>query len=121
MSPSIIFSFLCRNQSQLSHQPPQVAHVPIRPSGADQRVLHLLREHGGHGDLRLRTHVSLLHMRPEAEENVQRLLSHLQETDQGHHQDLPQHMRVLGRRPPLPSPQSRNLLTQRYFRARTTT
>lgn len=58
-----------------------------------RRMLHLLRKHGGHGHLRLWTHVSVLHLRPQAQEDVQRLLSHLQEADQGHHQDLPQHIK----------------------------
>ena len=81
---------------RLTRQAPQVAQLPPRrrPGGVAGRVLHLLRECGGHGHLRLRTHVSLLHLRPEAQEDVKRLLPHLPETDQGHHQDLPQHVRT---------------------------
>lgn len=53
---------------------------------------HLLRERGGHGPLRLRTHVFVLRMWPQTQENGQRLLPHLQEDNQRYHQDLPQHV-----------------------------
>lgn len=46
-----------------------------------RRVLHLLREHRGHGHLRLWAHVLVLHLRPQTQEDVQRLLPHLQEAD----------------------------------------
>ena len=60
------------------------------------RVHHLLRERGGHGAVRLWPHVPLLRLRPQAEEDEQRMLSHLQARHQRHHQDLPEH--VGGRR-----------------------
>lgn len=91
------FIFLCqfhhRNDPKFTNQPPQVTYVPIRPWALVRRVLYLLREHGGHGHLRLRTHVSVLHLRPQTQEDVQRLLSHLQKADQRHYQDLPEHVR----------------------------
>lgn len=53
---------------------------------------YLLRERGGHGAVCLRTHVLVLRLRPQAQEDGQRLLPHLQEDNQRHHQDLPQHI-----------------------------
>lgn len=82
-----------RDEPKLSGEPAQVAHVPDGPRSVDGRVLHLLREHGGHGHLRLRPHVSLLHLRHQAEKDVQRLLSNLPATNQRHYQDLPKHVR----------------------------
>lgn len=82
-----------RDEPKLSGEPAQVAHVPDGPRSVDGRVLHLLREHGGHGHLRLRPHVSLLHLRHQAEKDVQRLLSNLPATNQRHYQDLPKHVK----------------------------
>lgn len=53
---------------------------------------HLLRERGGHSPLRLRTHVSLLHLWPQTQEDGQRMLPHLQKDNQRYHQDLPEHV-----------------------------
>lgn len=83
-----------RNQPQFTNQPAQVTNVPIRPRTLVWRVLHLLRERGGHRHLRLWAHVSVLHLWPQTQENVQRLLSYLQKTDQRHYQDVPQHVKV---------------------------
>lgn len=60
----------------------------------ERRVHYLLRECGGHCAVRLRTHVLVLRLRPQAQEDGQRLLPHLQEDNQRHHQDLPQ--RIVG-------------------------
>lgn len=84
---------LHRNNPKFTNQPPQVTYVPIRPWALVWRVLYLLWEHGGHGHLRLWTHVSVLHLRPQTQEDVQRLLSHLQKADQRHYQDLPEHVK----------------------------
>lgn len=56
-------------------------------------MFYLLRELGGHGHLRLRTHVSVLYLWHQAEEDVQRLLSNLQKANQRHNQDLSEHIR----------------------------
>lgn len=56
----------------------------------ERRMLHLLRERRGHRPLRLWTHVSLLRMRPQTQEDGQRVLPHLQEDNQRYHQDLPE-------------------------------
>lgn len=53
---------------------------------------HLLREHGRHGHLLLWTHVSLLFMWAEAQEDGQCLLPHLQTGHQRYHQNIPQHL-----------------------------
>lgn len=90
---NFMFVFHHRNHPKFASQPPQVTYVPIRPRALVRRVLHLLRELGGHGHLRLWTHVSVLHLRRQTQEDVQRLLSHLQKANQGHHQDLPEHVR----------------------------
>lgn len=82
-----------RDDSKFTDQSTQVPNVPIRPWTLGWWVFHLLRELGGHGHLRLRTHVSVLHLRHQAQEDVQRLLSNLQKANQRHHQDLPEHIR----------------------------
>lgn len=87
------FTYYHRNNPKFTSQPAQVTYVPVRPRTLVWRVLHLLREHGGHGHLRLWTHVSVLHLRPQAQEDVQCLLSDLQAANQGHHQDLSEHIR----------------------------
>lgn len=53
---------------------------------------HLLRECGGHCPLRLWTHVSMLHLWPQTQEDDQRVLPHLQEDNQRHHQDVQEHV-----------------------------
>lgn len=83
-----------RNKPQFTNQPAQVTNVPFRPWTLVRRVLYLLRECGGHRHLRLRAHVSVLRLWPQTQENVQRLLSYLQKTDQRHYQDVPQHVKV---------------------------
>lgn len=92
----LFFCFFCprlRHNPELSVlQPPRVPNLPVLLELVERRVHHLLREHGGHGPLRLRTHVSLLHLRPQAQENGQRVLPHLQEDNQRHHKDLPEHV-----------------------------
>lgn len=91
-APSVVV--LHRNKPKLTDQPAQVTYVPVRPRTLVWRVLHLLREHGGHRHLCLRAHVSVLRLWPQTQENVQRLLPHLQKTDQRHYQDIPQHVKV---------------------------
>lgn len=90
----IVPPVLHRNKPRHADQLAQVTYVPVRSWTLVWRVLHLLREHGGHRHLCLRAHVSLLHLWPQTQENVQRLLSHLQKTDQRHYQDIPQHVKV---------------------------
>lgn len=92
--PAPSFVVWHRNKPELTDPLAQVTYVPVRPRTLVWRVLHLLREHGGHRHLRLRAHVSVLHLWPQTQENVQRLLSHLQKTDQRHYQDIPQHVKV---------------------------
>lgn len=59
------FFFRLRYDPELSvPQPPRVPHLHVLLVLVERRVHHLLRERGGHGPLRLRTHVSLLHLRP---------------------------------------------------------
>lgn len=53
---------------------------------------HLLREHGRHSHLLLWTHVSLLFVWAEAQEDGQRLLPYLQTGHQRYHQNIPQHL-----------------------------
>lgn len=81
-----------RHSSQLSRQLAWVAHLPIRPRALGRWMYHLLWEHGRHSHLLLWTHVSLLFMWAEAQEDGQRLLSHLQTGHQRYHQDIPQHL-----------------------------
>lgn len=94
---NISFYLLHRSNPKFPRQPAQVPDVSIGKT-LFWRVLHLLREHRGHGHLRLWTHVSVLHLWPQTQEDVQRLLSHLQKADQRHHQDLPQHVEGTDRR-----------------------
>lgn len=90
---TFVFIYYHRNNPKFTNQPAQVTYVPVRPRTLVWRVLHLLREHGGHGHLRLWTHVSVLHLRPQAQEDVQCLLSNLQAANQRHYQDLSEHIR----------------------------
>lgn len=108
LAPLYIFSFFhkpltscffishpLRNDSKLPGAwPPGVAKLSIVLELVERRVHYLLRERGGHCAVRLRTHVLVLRLRPQAQENGQRLLPHLQEDNQGHHQDIPQ--RIVG-------------------------
>lgn len=88
-----LFSPHLRHNPQLSLlQPPRVPHLPVLLDVVERRVHHLLRERCGHGPLLLWTHVSVLHLRPQAQENGQRVLPHLQEDNQRHHKDLPEHV-----------------------------
>lgn len=97
ISPFLLFDILShclhRNNPKFTSQPAQVPNVPSKLWVLVRRVLNMLWEHGGHSNLRLWTHVSVLHLRPQTQEDVQRLLSHLQKADQRHYQDLPQHIR----------------------------
>lgn len=88
----VLFNFH-RDDPKFPDQSPQVPDVPIRPWTLGWWVFHLLRELGGHSHLRLRTHVSVLHLWHQAQEDVQRLLSNLQKANQRHNQDLPEHIR----------------------------
>lgn len=106
VTTSISFSFiyiylksaLClflhlRYNSRLSIlQPPRVSYLPIMLWLVERRVHHLLWERRGHGPLRLRTHVSLLRLWPQTQEDGKRLLPHLQEDNQGHHKNLPKYV-----------------------------
>lgn len=89
----IILFYYHRDNPKFTNQSPQVANVPIRPWTLGWWVFHLLRELGGHGHLCLRTHVSVLYLWHQAEEDVQRLLSNLQKANQRHNQDLSEHIR----------------------------
>lgn len=90
---NIFFSHHLRYNPKLSIlQPPRVPHFPILLELVEWWMHHLLWECGGHSPLRLWTHVSLLHMWPQTQEDGQCVLPHLQEDNQRHHQDLPEHV-----------------------------
>lgn len=91
--PNISLSCHLRYNPELSVlQPPRFPQLPILLRLVGWRMHHLLRECGGHGPLRLWTHVSLLRLWPQTQEDGQCVLPHLQEDNQRYHQDLPEHV-----------------------------
>lgn len=82
-----------RYDSQLAIlQPPRIPHFPSVLGLLEWRVHHLLWERGGHGAVRLWSHVSLLRLWPQTEEDGQCQLPDLQEDNQRHYKDLPEHV-----------------------------
>lgn len=87
-----MFFLCCRHSSQLSKQLAWVTHLPVRLRALGRWMHHLLWEYGRHSHLLLWTHVSLLFMWAEAQEDGQCLLPHLQTGHQRYHQNISQHL-----------------------------